>query len=279
MATSAFQRDVDATAASEFQHFRFAGAAMDVTERLAAYGAVPALRRYDEAFDKVVAEVRSTVVPEGMLPAVWFLYNMGIVVKTPHTVFGIDIAHRKGTLLVPLLDFALVTHNHDDHVDAAFLEAMDGAGKTVVSNFFDNYGALRGGRMPGGYTHGGKTFKLGDTTVLTASSDHNGYLVDFTLAFEIHVGVWTLYHTGDSANLEKLRPVRTPDLWFVHPRCGIDSAEAAQTFHPRRTILGHTCELGHDKWRWTLADAGEDAARLQGEGFEVVVPIWGDRIQ
>ena len=252
---------------------------MDETGRLAAYGAAPALSRYDEAFDKVVAEVRAADIPEGSPPAVWFLYNMGVVVKTPHLVFGIDIAHRKGALMAPLLDFALVTHNHDDHVDSAFLEAMDGAGKTVVSNFFDNYGALRGGRMPGGYTHGGKTFDIGGATILAMPSDHNGYLVDFTLAFEVHIGDWTLYHTGDSANLGKLRPTRAPDLWFVHPRCGLDPVAAAQVFQPRRTILGHTCELGHAQWRWTLRDAGEDAERLMGDGFGATVPLWGDRLQ
>ena len=278
-AAATFQRDVDATPTSAFQPFRFAGAAMDETGRLAAYGAGPAMSRYDEAFDKVVAEVRAAEVPDGSPPAVWFLYNMGVVVKTPRAVFGIDVAHRKGTLLAPLLDFALVTHNHDDHVDAAFLEAMDGAGKTVVSNFFDNYGAFRGGRMPGGYTRGGKAFDLGDATILTASSDHNGYLVDFTLTFEIRVGDWTLYHTGDSANLGKLRPARDPDLWFVHPRCGLDPVAAARIFNPRRTILGHTCELGHAKWRWTLADAGQDAERLRNAGFEAAIPLWGDRIR
>lgn len=42
--------------------------------------------------------------------------------------------------------------------------------------------------MPGGYTHGGKTFELGDATILTVTSDHNGYLVDFRLTFEIRDG-------------------------------------------------------------------------------------------
>ena len=278
-AAAAFQREVDATPASAFQPFRFAGADMDEALRLAAYGAAPALRRYDEAFDSVVADVHAAEVPEGSPPAVWFLYNMGVVVKTPRAVFGIDVAHRKGALLAPLLDFALVTHNHDDHVDAAFLEAMDGEGKTVVSNFFDNYGAFRGGRMPGGYTRGGKAFELGDAAVLATSSDHNGYLVDFTLAFEIRIGDWTLYHTGDSANLGKLRPARTPDLWFVHPRCGIDPVAAALVFQPRRTILGHFCELGHAEWRWTIADAGEDAERLRDAGFRATIPLWGKRLQ
>ncbi len=274
-----FQKDVDDIPAPDYEAFRAAGPDMADDARLAAYAAHPGLRRYDEAFDKVFAEVQAT--PVTGLPAVWLVYNMGLVVKTPKTTFAIDLAHRQGVRMAPLLDFALVTHNHIDHVDLAFLAAMDRAGKTVVSNFLCNYGAMRGGKMPGGYTRRKKVFKIGDVSIRTALSDHNGYLVDFTTTFEISVGDWTLYHTGDSSNLARLNPKREPDLWIVHPRCGLDAAAAAAKFHPRRTVVAHLCELSHppDKWRWTIPDGQADAARLEAAGFEAVVPLWGERLQ
>ena len=277
MEPEAFQREIDATAASDYEAFRGAGPDMPDTARLAAYAARPALRLYDEAIDAVFAEAAATVVTGS--PAVWLVYNAGVVVKTPRCLFAIDLAHRKDVRFATSLDFALVTHNHGDHVSPAFLKAMDSQGKTVVSNFFDNYGAHRGGRMPGGYAPDRKTLSLGDVTVRTALSDHNPYLEDFTTAFEVTAGGWTLYHTGDSQNLDKLRPSRPPDLWIVHPRCGLDVAAGVRKFHPAKTVIAHLFELGHTRWRWGLAEGREDAARAVEAGSEAVVPFWGQRIQ
>ena len=275
-----YQKDIDAIAPYDYETFRALGPNISERTRQAAYAAHPALRRYDEGFDKVLAEVKEAEVKDR--PAVWLVYNMGLVVKTRKTTFAIDLAHRQGLRIEPLLDFALVTHNHDDHVDAAFLRAMDRNGKTVISNFLANYGAVRAGRMPGGYTRRRKVFKIGDVTIRATVSDHNRYLVDFTTAFEISVGGWTLYHTGDSANIAKLRPLRRPDLWVVHPRCGLDVADGVRKFHPRLTALCHLCELGHasNQWRWRLSDGRDEAAKVRAADPEAkaVVPFWGERI-
>lgn len=275
---TAFQADIDATSAPAYAAFRAAGPEMPEAARQAAFSANPGLRRYDEAFEKVFAEVQATTVASR--PAVWLIYNMGLVVKTPRTTFGIDLAHRQDVRLAPLLDFTLVTHNHEDHVGPAFLAEMNGQGKTIVSNFLANYGAFRAGKMPGGYTRRRKTFRLGDVRIRTANSDHNPYLKDFTTTFEITVGDWTLYHTGDSQNLARLNPARTPDLWVVHPRCGLDVAEGVRKFHPRRVAICHLCEMGHppNQWRWTLADGLADAAAAAAAGAEAFVPLWGERL-
>lgn len=275
----AFQHDIDAVSAPQFKAFRAAGGEMSDAARASALAASPGLRRYDEAFDRVFAEVQAAPTPQGR-PLVWFVYNMGLVVKTPRTTFAIDLTHRQDVRMAPLLDFALVTHNHEDHVGPALLAMMDGQGKTIVSNFLDNYGALRCGKMPGGFTRRRKTFRLGDAVIRTATSDHNPYLRDFTTTFEIAVGDWTLYHTGDSQNLARLNPTRTPDLWVVHPRCGLDVAEGVRKFHPRRVAICHLCELGHppNQWRRSLADGLEDAARAESAGAEAIVPLWGQRI-
>lgn len=275
-----FQRAVDATTADSFKTFVAAGPSLAPKDRETAFAASPGLRLYDEALDKVLRETAETSVAAGDTPAVWFLYNMGIVVKTPRALFAIDIAHRQGVRLAPLLDFALITHNHDDHWLPDFYFKVDGAGKTVVSNFLDNYRAFRSENgNPGGYSRGKRTLRLADATIRVAPSDHNGYLKNFTSTFEISVGDWTLYHTGDSSNLAKLNPTHKPDLWFVHPRCGLDVTAAVRKFHPRRTVIGHLCELGHTKWRWTLADGLDEAAKAEAAGTEAIVPLWGQRIQ
>ena len=48
-----------------------------------------ALQRLDDAFDKVLMEVKATVVTDK--PAIWLVYNMGDIVKTKETCFSIDL--------------------------------------------------------------------------------------------------------------------------------------------------------------------------------------------
>ena len=242
-----------------------------------------ALQRLDEAFDRVLAEVKSTVVTDN--PAVWLVYNMGVIVKTKETCFSIDLKHRRAPEIAPLLDFALITHNHGDHYTGEFYKAMNGVGKTVVSNFLDNYGAAdwrKGGKYweAGGYTRVEKTFKLKDVEIRTALTDHNPYLVDFTTAFEVHVGKYTICHSGDCSNIAKLNPTRRPDLWIVHPHCGMKVEEGVEKLKPLLTVIAHLNELGHARncARFTWADGLKVKARIEKTGGAAVVPIWGARI-
>ena len=155
-----------------------------------------ALVRLDAAFHKVFEEAARTDAQDK--PAVWLVYNMGIVVKTGGTLFTIDLHHRLAPTIADKLDFALITHNHGDHFTEQFYQTMDRKlNKTVVSNFKDNYGAhFKGSSFGGGFTRGGKKFKFGDIEIITSSLDHNGYLIDYTMAFEVHIGDFTLYHTA-----------------------------------------------------------------------------------
>ena len=273
-----FQKELDAITPKDYTAFQLQGMELSDADRLAAYAAFPGLKRYDEAFDKVFAEIQSTAVTDK--PAVWFVYNMGIIVKTPQALFTVDVNHRQATRLEPILDFALITHNHHDHYSDRFLDAIDRAGKTVISNFDDNYGAYFAKRMPGGFTRAKKTFNLKDVTIKTSLSDHNPYLIDFTTAFEIAIGDYTIYHSGDSQNIDKLNPTRTPDLWIVHPRCGLKVTDGIQKFHPKKTVIAHLFELGHavNRWRWRVSDGQAELKKAEEAGAVAVMPLWGDRL-
>ena len=273
----AFQQELDAITPDDYSKFQLAGVDLPDAERLAAYAAHPGLKRYDDAFEKIFVEAQSTTVTDK--PAVWLVYNMGVVVKTPQALFTIDVNHRLATCLEPFLDFALITHNHKDHYSEAFYAAMDRKGKTVVNNFASNYGAHYAKRM-GGYTRAEKTFTIKDVTIKTTPSDHNKYLIDFTTAFEISVGDYTIYHSGDSQNIDKLNPSRTPDLWIVHPYCGLKVAAGIEKFHPKLTVIAHLFELGHavDRWRWSVADGQKAQKQAEEAGGAAIMPLWGDRI-
>ena len=238
-------------------------------------GEQPALTRLDVAFDKVLAEVKSTVVTDK--PAVWYVYNMGVIVKTKETCFSIDLKHRKAPEIAPLLDFALITHNHGDHFTEEFYKAMNGAGKTVISNFKDNYGT-KDWVKNGGYTRVPKTFKLGDVEIHTSLTDHNGYLVDYTTVFEIQVGKYVILHSGDCGNVNKLNPRRCPDLWMMHPYCCMKIEDGVKRMRPKLTAVMHLNELGHARWRWTWQDGLKAKEAAEKAGGEAIVPMWGDRI-
>lgn len=205
-----------------------------------------ALQSLELAFDKVLREAKETTVT-GDAPAVWSVYNMGYVVKTRKALFSIDLVHRRAMEFAPFLDFALITHNHEDHWQHAFYDAMNRSGKTVISNFLDNFGA-KDWRRNGGYVRGEKVFAIKDVSIRTSLIDHNDYLVDFTTAFEIKVGDFILYHTGDSGKGTESKLKTTwgrPDLWLFFPGCGIDTAKAVSKVGAKRIVFGHLWELGH----------------------------------
>lgn len=242
-----------------------------------------ALERLERGFANMLTQIETTTV--GDVPAVWLVYNMGVVVKTRESLFSIDLVHRRSCELAPKLNFALITHNHGDHYQPAFYEAMDRAEKTVVNNFLDNYGGAGWRRVVpdknavGGYTRAEKVFRLRDVEVRTSLTDHNKYLVDYTTAFEIRVGGWRMLHTGDCSNVEKLNPIwGNPDLWLVFPGCGIDIAAGVRKIRPSHLAFGHLWELGHSTWRLTTPLVRSAQAKVQSEGFTANVPMWGERI-
>lgn len=239
-----------------------------------------ALKRLDDAFDKVMREFKATTVTDPDKPAIWYLYNVGIIVKTVKSAFAIDLHHRRAVEFAPLLDFALITHNHGDHCNQAFYRAMNSAGKTVISNFLDNYG-VKNWKLNGGYTRRPKTFVRGDVKIRTGLTDHNNYLVDFTTFFEIHIGRFTLCHSGDCSNYLKLKFSRRPDLWVVHPYCEMDVVKGSTDMvKPKRVVIAHLQELSHakDRWRWTYNDGLAIKDALAKAGFDSIMPLWGDRI-
>ena len=240
-----------------------------------------ALEELEAAFDKVVREARDTAVT-GDVPAIWSLYNMGYVVKTRESLFSIDLVHRRDAEFADMLDFALITHNHGDHWRQGFYNAMNRSGKTVISNFLDNYG-VRNWRESGGYARGVKTFRIKDVEIRTSLIDHNDYLVDFTTAFEIRIGGFLLYHTGDSGNgtEPKLGTVMgRPDLWLFFPGCGVDTAKAVAKVGAKRIVFGHAWELGHrlsSRLDEPLIRSRLDVAGAAGCG-DASLAFWGDRI-
>lgn len=242
------------------------------------YGEEEALKACGEALPKVMEEASDPKVKTGL----WYVYNMGFIAKSENCLFSLDLSHPAAHKFADKLDFAWITHNHNDHFTAPFYQRMNNEmKKTVVSNFADNYGAhFAGSEFGGGYTHGGNDFIFRDVPLHTAASDHNDYLLDFTLTMEFTLGGLRIFHTGDSAHAEKLNPTQRPDIWIVHPRCGLDVRDGYEKFRPEVTVIAHLNEMGHarDRWRWSYEDGFEEAEKIRNLGGKAIVPLWGDRI-
>ena len=275
------QSEIDALAPDDFKRYLGAGTGLS-EEQLSSYvEKFPALGRLEAAFANVLREVKETTVTDIDHPAIWYVYNMGLVVKTPKSLFSIDLNHRRAEEFAPMLDFALITHNHCDHYTERFKVAMDrGQHKPVVNNFFDNYGVRD--RRIGGYTRArSKTFHFGDVTIITGLCDHNDYLIDYTTPFEVQIGRFTLFHSGDCCSHAKLHVSRRPNLWVFHPYCGMDPvAGCREAIKPKLAVIAHLQELGHakDRYRWTYRDGLDIKARLEKAGFAARMPLWGERL-
>lgn len=227
-----------------------------------------------QAVNKVCHEVRTTKVKSGTV-AVWLLYNMGYVIKTPTAVFGIDIYTRYADELSEILDFTMITHKHGDHCDGKFLRAMSGKGKPVYAAF-----DIEGVNVTK-VVHEGE-FKVGEVTVRTTIGDHNGKLRKFVTSYEINCGANTantvIFHSGDSHNYKQLNPQHQVDIFIPHMSVGLKIQKALDKIKPHHTFLSHHQELGHGiyKWRWTFHDALKLKEKLSHD--HVWIPCWGERV-
>lgn len=272
------QRVIDAVNRSEpYCALVKGGPDMPAADVARLYAEQPILRIYDRAFDKVLREVKETQVTDDK-PAVWYLYNMGVIVKTKSCSFGIDICHRKAPLLAPYLEFALCTHNHEDHYTPAFFRAM--RGKPVISSFH---------LCRNWYCRDfEKDFMIGDVTIRCTAADHNKFLIRAVTCFEVLCGKgndpFTIFHSGDTHLARQLK-TRTahPDIFFGHCAIGFRFSEAAKTTMPAKLFVPvHHQELGHLGGPWRCVAFHDEPAKivrtLRAEGFNCAMPVWGDRI-
>ena len=273
------QSEIDVLAPKDFMAYWTQGLQMKPERLSACVEKVPVLKRLEAAFEKVFREAKDTVVTDINRPAIWYVYNMGLVVKTPKTLFSIDLHHRRAEEFAPLLDFALVTHKHGDHWRRDFYKAMDSAGKTVISNFLCNKGASECGYAPGE-----KVFKIKDVEIRTFRVDHakEAWGIDFTTAFEIKTGDFRLLHTGDCRPSNGKLCVKwgRPDLWLFFPMSDLDIADAMRRIRPKRVVFGHLWELGHAVGKGRAHKCHIDRALPKAKSLcsDVSVAFWGDRI-
>ena len=231
----------------------------------------PILWYYEHAMEKVFSEVKQEVVPPGSV-VLWQLYNMGYVIKTAEHCFGVDIHHRQGEKLVPLLDFLLITHRHPDHFTPRMAEAMTRAGKVVYSNFYPGSGLIKEPE---------RTLKFHNLTIFTYQTDHSAKLQKFVMPVEIVCGegenACVIYHSGDSFRPGQLKHRSA----YIDFHISQPNPRFYKVLRPKVTLISHLQELHHspDFCRWSYDYAFLwPVHRIQKEGGVALVPVWGEKI-
>lgn len=224
------------------------------------------------ALDKIMEEVKGEKVENGHV-ALWLLYNMGYIVKTPSHCFGIDIKHKNAAEMAPLIEFLCITHAHEDHYTQALIDEMARLGKPVYSNFIDNKW-----KIPGKAT----VRPSGDVTIRTLLVDHNSELPDFVTTYEIDCGAdtgnKTIYHSGDAYSHKQLSTSVSPDIFIPHLAVGLDMNAAIGKLQPGIVLLSHLLEMDHpiEKWRWSYEYGINLMKGLDHD--KVYIPVWGEKI-
>lgn len=241
----------------------------------------PILYAYRESFEKILNEVKTTKVKKGTT-AIWMVYNMGFVVKTPSGCFGIDIDHRYAEKLEPYLDFLCITHNHGDHYNIKLIEAMKKNGKPILSNFC---------KEDEEYLSTIATeYKIGDFKISTDISDHlrSPELNDFVTLFRIEAGEdsgnFSMLHCGDSGFLpERFKNVQGPVnlliLRWGAPRENDILGVGEGQVQPDYALLSHLIELRHRPYPHGQASITQTLKHLPNvECDNTIIPFWGEKM-
>ncbi len=227
---------------------------------------------YKKTLRRVAEEISSENVPAGKV-AVWHLYNMGYVIKTPSHCFGIDLKHKDAAQLVPYIEFLCITHKHVDHYSDEMNEAMKIAGKPVYSNFLDNEYRITGK----------KTLKPAEGIEMVVSlADHSAELKNFCVTYQIDCGADTgnkiIYHIGDTYNAAQLSKTKPVDIFIPHGGINMNFTQVMNKIEPKVTLVSHINELSHaiDNYRWPYSKAFERVEQFNPR--TAYVPVWGEKM-
>ncbi len=196
-----------------------------------------------------------------------------MIVKTPETSFSFDLWER-AVDFSPVVDFAVVSHVHDDHYLVSFLKAMAAAQKRVYSTFW-----TRGALVSGSAALSRASLKL----EFRASEQ-----VQFKEACLVTIADcgpqasgFRIMHTGDANRAAEFRSERRIDLvsspfdfWDRNPDGGV----MAQGGFARMNF-DHGLELAHEPggWRSPFDERYRkiDALGISGKAFFLT---WGESL-
>ncbi len=226
----------------------------------------------------VLEDIKNTRVRGGV--KIWKLYNMGMVVKTAEKCFAVDLIPLRADFS-SVLDFAVQSHWHGDHVDKRFYEGMVRKGKPFYATKYP-----WNSTAPKGLTYLEKdtVLLIGPLTVslkLSAQGDpgewsHLPCLIT-TVDCGPASGDFRLVHTGDSSHAEDMPRDRDADFLTMHMDVGMDQRRAISIARAKRVNLDHVLELAHEGRAGAYSKAYARAAELELADGPTVLG-WGESL-
>ncbi len=235
----------------------------------------------EDAFDRVLTGVKNDQVPPGQV-YIYYVYNLGYVIKTPTLTIGLDICHRRGEELVPYLDLAVITHNHEDHCTQHFINAVNKAKKHLICNFHSGSAA----KLPYGPGYSKEPYRelhMPGLTIRTYESDHLTYQwfkYNMPVEFDLKTGdkECVIFSGGDSCDTMQLKCSKAPDIYIAHPRVGGDIIHGALLLGAKCTFISHLMELQHRTYHAFNYKVGYSEQKLLLTNHLIgAVPHWGDK--
>ena len=239
--------------------------AMDAVLHDHRVDASPALHSYiSDGADRIIAELEKPV-KSGL--RVFYIYDMGYVLKSPDLTVAIDFSVQQGKvfsleqaeMIVSKCDMMFVTHRHDDHADPKVMAMFTSAGKKVIvpadcfpenrelTHLYPEEGGMLSGEVKFS-RHRKLKYMLfpGHQNVTSKTWDQcNHVLVEFPNGVRI-------VHLGDQAHAEDMSWIKDVgskaghiDILFC--TCWMQNVKAIiGAYAPEKVVVGHFNEMGHD---------------------------------
>jgi uroporphyrinogen-III decarboxylase/glyoxylase-like metal-dependent hydrolase (beta-lactamase superfamily II) len=249
---------------------------------------------------RALAQVQAAKVDSGA--AVWMVYNMGVMVRTPTVTMGFDLVRGRMGIsddamrqFVSQCDVLFVSHAHGDHADEWVRDQFLAQGKPVVapvSVWPEDARLTRLVRRPQLRqelaVQGGRR-----TLEVVVYPGHQGDIENNVYCVYTPEGLG-IVQTGDQANdpdfawIDRIKDapgrvdVLIPNCW------SLDIARLVRGVSPRLVLPAHHLEMSHDSDRQTYAQTygrrdGTNAnfGGTLGDGYQgypMSALAWGERI-
>lgn len=202
--------------------------------------------------EKVLEEIKATKITSGV--RIWQMYNMGLIVKTPEKCFAIDFTPFNIDY-TNVLDFIVVSHEHEDHLHVPFWKAMLSKGKPC-------YRAISTEGYRAAYEK--YLYGLSETIIDCDKNIQQGpLLINFKLSSQgplgnprsvpclittidcgPSTGNFTVLHGGDASIVEDFPSGNKID--FLDYTDGGPFDAILNRVNPVKANMGHLIELAHD---------------------------------
>lgn len=208
-------------------------------------------RFYQDFMGPAIRDIAASRVSHGL--HVWKMYNMGFVVKSRRYCVGFDIhpgwklhdplSDRQMKKLADVLDVAMVSHSHWDHLNKGFLKLMLQAGKKVLIPE-TLWPRLKHPNVLRVYNGHRRPVRVGDMEIMCYPGWQR--LLSRNCVYVVRMDGHCVAHNGDNTR-QRLYPylAQREEIDVLLANCWANMGAASAHTPARLLVTGHENELAH----------------------------------